>query len=80
MNCPICNSTNVNVQVVNQAQLVNKHHSIWWWILVGWWWIFIKWLVFTVPALLIKVFGKKKQKIKNTTKSVHVCQNCGHTW
>lgn len=80
MVCPKCGSQNVNIQVVTESELKNKHHSIVWWIFVGWWWIFIKWLVFTVPALIVKIFGGKKQKLKQTEKSVCICQNCGYKW
>lgn len=81
MTCPKCNSENVTIQVVNESHLVTKHHGIIWWILIGWWWVAIKWLIFTIPALIFKIFGiGKKQKIKNVTKKINVCQNCGHTW
>lgn len=38
MNCPKCGSENVNVQVVNEVELKNKHHSVIWWICIGWLW------------------------------------------
>ena len=79
--CPSCGNSNVSIQVVNESQLVPKHHSILWWLFIGWWWLIIKWCILTIPALIFKIFGVgKRQKIKNTTKKVHVCQNCGHTW
>ena len=79
--CPNCNSDNISIQVVNESHLVAKHHGILWWLLIGWWWIFIKWLIFTVPALIFKIFGiGKRQKIKNVTKKVAVCQSCGNSW
>lgn len=81
MTCPKCNSDNISIQIVNESKLVNAHHGIIWWLLVGWWWIFIKWLIFTVPALIFKVFGiGKKKKIVNNTKKLGVCQNCGNTF
>ncbi len=80
MICPKCGSTNVNVQVVNETQLVTKHHGIFWWIIIGWWWIFVKWLILTIPALLAAIFIGKRKKVKNTTKKIKVCQSCGHTW
>lgn len=81
MTCPKCNSENINIQVVNESHLKNAHHGIIWWLLIGWWWIFIKWLVFTVPALIFKIFGiGKKKKIVNTQKKIGVCQNCGNTF
>jgi len=79
--CPACNTENVQVQVVNEAILKTKHHSIVWWLTVGWIWTLIKWLVFTIPALIIKVFGLgKKQKIVNITKKKGVCQQCGNVF
>lgn len=81
MTCPKCGNSNVNLQVVNQSQLVAKHHSIMWWICIGFWWVPIKWLIFTVPALIFKIFGiGKRQKIKNTIYKTAVCQNCGYNW
>ncbi len=81
MICPKCNSENVNIQIVNKVKLVTKHHGIIWWILVGWWWIAIKWVIFTVPALICKIFGiGKKKKIKNKEVKMAVCQSCGNSW
>lgn len=80
MNCPKCGSENVNVQVVNEQKLVTKHHGIIWWICVGWWWIPVKWLFLTVPALFAAIFIGKRKKIKNKTKTIRVCQNCGYHW
>jgi len=80
MNCPKCNSQNVNVQVVNEVKLKNKHHGIIWWLLIGWWWIPTKWLCFTLIALIVKIFSHKKQKAINKQVKMAVCQNCGNTW
>lgn len=80
MNCPKCGSENVNVQVVNEQKLVTKHHEIIWWLCIGWWWILFKWLFLTVPALLAAIFIGKRKKIKNITKTMRVCQNCGYHW
>lgn len=80
MRCPKCGSTNVMVNVVQQTKLVDKHHGIIWWVCIGWYWIPIKWLFFTLPALIVKIFVPKRQKIKQKTKSVCICQNCGHNW
>ena len=30
MRCPNCGSDNVNIQVVNEAKLVTKHHGVIW--------------------------------------------------
>lgn len=80
MQCPKCSSTNVNVQVVTETKLKNKHHNILWWFFVGWYWVPFKWLVLTLPALIFKIFGHKKQKVKQKNKQVCVCQSCGNTW
>ena len=80
MVCPRCGSEYVNVQMINEAELRNAHHGIFWWLLVGWWWVPVKWIFFTVPALLFKIFGHKKQRIVNTTKTVCLCQKCGYSW
>lgn len=80
MKCPKCGSTNVNVQVVTETQLKDKHHGILWWLIIGWWWIPIKWVLFFFLALMAKIFAPKKQKLKQKQISKCVCQNCGHMW
>lgn len=80
MICPKCKSENANVQVVTDTKLVNKHHGFFWWLCVGWWWVPVKWLLFTIPALLAKIFIPKRQKAKQTQRTVYVCQNCGYRW
>ena len=77
MNCPKCGSENVTIQAVSYVK--NKHNGCLWWACIGWWWIFVKWLIFTVPALFVKIFGKGKG-VKTTIKQKAVCQNCGHMW
>ena len=68
MKCPVCGSENVNVQIVTETELKNKHHGVVWW------------LFFTIPALIIKIFAPKKQNLKQCHNTVRVCQNCGHKW
>lgn len=80
MVCPKCGSDNVVAQAVSETQLIREKHGIIWWIFIGWWWIPIKWFVFTVPALIVKIFAPKRQKLQTTHKGVFVCQNCGNTW
>lgn len=80
MTCPKCRSENVNVQVVSETQIKNKHHGVIWWLLLGWYWVPIKWLFLTLPALIVKIFAPKKQKFNTTHKSMAVCQSCGHKW
>ena len=80
MICPKCNSSDVRVQIVSEARLKDAHHGWVWWLCIGWWWIVIKWLFFTLPALIFKVFGHKKQKLVVRQKSVCVCQSCGYMW
>ncbi len=80
MICPKCGSSNVNAQVINEVHLKDKHHGLLWWLFVGWWWLPIKWLIFTMPALLFKLFGHKKQEAVNHQETIFVCQNCGHRW
>lgn len=80
MKCPKCGSENVSVQIVTKSKLVDKHHGVIWWLCVGWWWLFFKWIFLTLPALLFKIFGHKRQKIKTKTFKEAVCQSCGHSW
>lgn len=80
MTCPKCNSANAQIQIKNEIKLKDKHHGIFWWLIVGWWWVPFKWLFLTVPALIFAIFGRKKQKAINKEVKMGVCQNCGHTW
>lgn len=80
MVCPKCNSNNVNVQMVSESQLKNKHHGLVWWLLWGWYWVPLKWLFLTIPALILKLFGHKRQKIVTKHKKMAVCQDCGYNW
>jgi len=81
MTCPKCGSNDVSVQVLNESKLVTAHHGIIWWMFIGWWLFLIKWLIFTVPAIIFKIFGiGKNKKIINKTKKVNVCQKCGNTF
>lgn len=80
MKCPKCGSENVSVQVVTETELKEKKHGVIWWVCVGWWWIPIKWLVFTLPALIIAIFKPKKYKTKTHTKKMAVRNNCGKSW
>lgn len=80
MECPKCGSTNVNIQMVSESQLKNKHKSIWYWIFIGWWWRPLLWICLTLPMLLGKLFGRKDKKIVTQHKSMAVCQNCGNHW
>lgn len=80
MTCPKCASENVTTQIVNKVILKDKHHGFLWWIFIGFWWVPIKWLVFTIPALFLAIFGHKKQKAINKQITMCVCQDCGHSW
>lgn len=80
MVCKKCGSQNVTVQVVTETQVKEKKHGFFWWICVGWWWIPIKWLVFTLPAILGKLFGKSKYKVTTKTRKIAVCNDCGKSW
>ena len=81
MVCSKCGSNNVNIQELNEVKLKVKHNGIIWWLCIGWWWVPVKWLIFTLPAIIFKVFGiGKKYKTKNITIKKAICQNCGNSW
>ena len=80
MKCPKCGSENVNVQMVSESQLKNKHHSVLYWIFIGWWWRPLLWIFLTIPMFLGKLFGRKDKKIVTKHSSMAVCQSCGHSW
>lgn len=80
MVCPKCNGENVNVEMMQDFKVKNKHRGILYWLFVGWWWAPIKWLFFTVPALIIAIFKPKKQKVVAKSYKMAVCQDCGNSW
>lgn len=80
MRCSKCGSENVTCQVVSEMKITNKHHGIIWWLLIGFWWIPVKWVMFTVPALILKILSPKRQQIKQTNHTVCICQSCGNKW
>ena len=80
MVCPKCQSQNINTQIIQDIKVKDKHHGFFWWICIGWWWVPCKWLFLTLPALIVKIFGHKKQKVISTQKTMCVCQNCGYSW
>lgn len=79
MVCPKCGSDNVNVQIATETKLVNKHHGVIWWCCC-WWLVMLKWIFLALPALIVKIFKPKNQKLKQKQVSICVCQNCGHNW
>lgn len=80
MMCPKCQSENVSVQVQSEFSMKDKHKGCLWWCFIGCWWVPTKWLVFTLPAIIFKIFGHKKQRIVAKQKTVCLCQNCGNKW
>lgn len=80
MTCEKCGSENVNVQMVSETSIKPKSKGFLWWLFIGFWWVPLKWLVFTVPALIIKIFKPKKYKTKTESYTSAVCQNCGYAW
>lgn len=80
MVCPKCGSENVNIEMMQDIKIKNKHKGVLYWLFIGWWWVFIKWIFFTLPALIIAIFKPKKQKVKTTNYKMCVCQSCGNSW
>ena len=78
--CPKCGSFNTSAQVVNQIELKDQHKGCLWWMFVGCWWVPLKWMIFTLPAIIFKIFSHKKQKAVNKSVSMFVCNNCGNSW
>ena len=80
MRCPRCGSENISFQLVSETQIKVKHHGILWWMFIGIWWVPVKWILFTIPALIVKIFAPKRYKTKTIHRSMAVCQNCGNHW
>lgn len=60
------------------SEQVKKKHSLVYWLCGGFILEACKWLILTLPMILVKLFGK--EKTKTIHKSMAVCQNCGHSW
>ena len=80
MQCPKCGSSRTHAQIVTETKLHDQHHGCLWWVCVGWWWLPLKWLVFTLPALLIALFKPKRRQVTQKNKTKMVCDDCGFTW
>ena len=80
MQCPKCGSSRTHAQIVTETKLHDQHHGCLWWVCVGWWWLPLKWLVFTLPALLIALFKPKRRQVAQKYKTKMVCDDCGFTW
>ena len=80
MKCPKCGSENVTVQMVSETHLKEKKHGVLWWLCIGWYWVPIKWVIFTLPALILAIFKPKKYKSEVVNRKMAVCQTCGHSW
>lgn len=80
MDCPKCGSGRTHAQIVTETKLHDQHHGCLWWVCVGWWWLPLKWLVFTLPALLIALFKPKRRQVTQKHKTKMVCDDCGFTW
>jgi hypothetical protein len=78
MMCPKCQSE--NVQMVFNTQIKAKRRGFFWWLFLGWWWLPIKWIFLFIPALIIKIFIPKRQKLTTKYTSKVVCQSCGYSW
>ena len=76
MKCKKCGSESVTTQIVTTTK--EKKHGFFWKVCVGWWWVPVKWIFLTLPALIFKLFGRKKTVTKH--KTVAVCQSCGYSW
>lgn len=80
MKCPKCGNTNIQITIANESNLVKEKPGCMWWLFIGWWWIPVKWLFFTIPALVLKLFVPAKIKLQQRSYTVAVCQNCGFHW
>ena len=80
MVCPKCGSENISVQMVTETKLTMKRRGVLWWLLIGWWWVPVKWLVFTVPALILKLFRPRRYQLRQAQRAVCVCQHCAFRW
>ena len=80
MKCPKCKNENVTINMVSETEYEKKKHGFLYKITIGWLLFVIKWVFFTFPAILLKVFGFDKGRAVNKAKKIAVCQDCGNSW
>lgn len=81
MKCPRCRSRNVRIDVVRERR--GAHHSLAWWLLIGWWiWPFKLLFLTVIWSQEAERKGKHppRREDERVTRSVAVCQQCGHHW
>lgn len=80
MICPRCGAPYIQAQAVSDTYTRPKRKGIIWWCVIGWWWVILKWTIFALPALILSIFRRKPVETVTRTKTVCVCQSCGHVW
>lgn len=81
MKCPRCRSRDVRVELVRERRLTR--HSLAWWLLIGWWiWPFKLLFLPVIWSQEAEQKGKRPppRRDEMVTRSVAVCQHCGHHW
>lgn len=91
MECPVCHSQNVSVQVVQEqtgsktvsrtrSKYKEKGHGILWWICIGWWWWAVDlclWFFAFFPRLILRLFAApfKKKKYEGQATTTATTKN-----
>ena len=81
MKCPRCRSRDVRVELVRERRATR--HSLAWWLLIGWWiWPFKLLFLPVIWSQEAERKGKRPppRRDEMVTRSVAVCQHCGHHW
>lgn len=81
MKCPRCRSRDVRVELVRERRATR--HSLAWWLLIGWWiWPFKLLFLPVIWSQETERKGKRPPPRRDAmvTRSVAVCQHCGHHW
>lgn len=78
MLCPKCKSENVKIDTLMSVKEKRKKGALYW-IFIGWWFEPIMWIIFTIPKLLLLIFGKHTKTVSQA-ETWGTCQNCGHRW
>lgn len=74
MICPRCGSNNISTQIVTETTTDTKSKGF------GCVKAFCGYILFNVPGILCGLcgMGKEKRTVRNRSRKVSVCQNCGH--
>ncbi len=80
MKCKKCGSDDIKVSTITEKRIETQKKGCLWWLFIGWIWVPVKWIFFTIPALVFKLFGAGRKKVRTSKTTIRECKNCGYKW